>query len=90
MKARALFTQHPASVGESYAQHLWVAASFGVRMLIGGCACLLHGLFPFLFMHTGSRCIEALHGAMATRRGAAQTAHRDSTPASSRLGLQRH
>ncbi len=63
-----LFQAHPASVGESYVEHLGVASSFGIRMLLGGLACLAHGLFPFLFTSTGSALIRQLHGEMVEHR----------------------
>lgn len=62
------FTDHPASVGESYGQHLAMATGFGLRMIGGGIACLLHGLLPFTFTRTGSRVIADLHGRMITNR----------------------
>ena len=62
------FTEHPASVGETYGEHLVMASGFGVRMVIGGLACILHGIFPFLFVKTGSKQIESLHGKMITNR----------------------
>ena len=62
------FTQHPADVGETYLQHLIHASSFGVRMVLGGFACMLHGLLPFLFVKTGSKQIETLHGKMVVNR----------------------
>lgn len=62
------FSEHPASVGETYFEHLAHASSFGVRMLLGGCACVLHGIFPFLFVKTGSKQITTLHGRMVTNR----------------------
>ncbi len=63
-----LFTQHPADVGETYGEHLAHASGFGLRMIVGGFACILHGLFPFLFVKTGSRQIETLHGRMIVNR----------------------
>jgi hypothetical protein len=63
-----LFTDHPASVGETYRQHLRHASGFGLRMILGGCACLVHGLLPFLFVRTGSRQITSLHDRMVTNR----------------------
>ena len=63
-----LFTAHPASVGETYFGHLMQATSFGFRMLLAGIACILHGLFPFLFVTTGSDVMKALHGEMSARR----------------------
>ena len=68
MNVRRLFTDHPASVGESYLQHLFVAAGYGMRMVTSGLACLVHAFLPFLFVRTGSRCIEQLHSEMLVRR----------------------
>ena len=68
MAIKHLFTQHPASVGESYGEHLAVAASFGLRMILGGLACLIHALLPFLFVRTGSVQISALHDTMVAHR----------------------
>ena len=63
-----LFTRHPASVGETYLQHLRAAATFGLRMLVGGLACVVHALLPFLFERTASRCVELLHQQMVLSR----------------------
>jgi hypothetical protein len=68
MGLRRLFTDHPASVGESYLQHLCVAASFGAQMMLGAAACFLHAILPFAFRRTGSECIEQLHDRMVVNR----------------------
>ena len=65
---RISFTEHPASVGESYVEHFAMASSFGFTMIWAGLACLLHGVFPFLCERTGSRAIAALHRRMVTHR----------------------
>ena len=62
------FTEHPASVGESYTEHLFRAMYFGMRMLFAGVACLLHGVLPFLFVRTGSRAIADLNDRMVLNR----------------------
>lgn len=62
------FTEHPAAVGETYGEHLVQASRFGGRMILGGIACLLHGIFPFLFVKTGSREISRLHDRMVAHR----------------------
>jgi hypothetical protein len=62
------FIEHPASVGESYGEHLVMASGFGLRMILGGFACLLHGLLPFLFVKTGSAQIAELHDTMVANR----------------------
>ena len=67
MKPLRIFTAHPASVGESYFGHLLTAANFGLRMVFAGFACLLHGLFPFLCVTTGSDRVRELHAEMAAR-----------------------
>jgi hypothetical protein len=69
-----LFTEHPKSVGETYGQHLATALAFGVRMVLAGSACMLHGIFPFLFVKTGSNTVRHLHGEMITHRSRALSA----------------
>jgi len=62
------FTAHPASVGESYLEHLFQAVCFGTRMMFAGVACLVHGVLPFLFVRTGSRAITELNERMISKR----------------------
>lgn len=71
---RALFTDHPASVGESYLQHLGVATRFGWRLTRGGVACMLHGALPFLFKTAGSDTVRDLHAELVAKRQAARAA----------------
>lgn len=63
-----LFTDHPMSVNETYAEHMGSAFSFGSTMVIAGCACLLHGIFPFLFDATGRTAVAKLHDRMISHR----------------------
>jgi hypothetical protein len=62
------FTEHPASVDETWAEHCGMAWSFGFRLLGASLACFLHGLFPFLFTTTGSSAIRELHQRMVENR----------------------
>jgi hypothetical protein len=64
----SLFSDHPNSVGESYVSHLVSASRFAFKMIFGGIACLLHALFPFLFIKTASALITELHDSMLTNR----------------------
>lgn len=64
----ALFSTHPASVGETYGEHLATASGFGFRLIGAGLACLMHGLMPWTFTSTGSRAIRELHERMVTHR----------------------
>ncbi|WP_193370991.1 DUF6356 family protein [Pelagibius marinus] len=68
MSFRDLFTEHPASVGETYWQHLASAWGFSWRMMLASLACLIHALLPFLFVKTGSRAITGLHDRMVVNR----------------------
>jgi len=68
MDLHRLFTEHPASVGETYWGHLCRASWFSGKMLLGAGACFIHALLPFLFVRTGSQTISQLHTAMVTHR----------------------
>jgi len=59
-----MFTEHPASVDESYGEHFVFANSFGIKMILGGLACCLHGIFPWMFECTGSNTVRKLHGTL--------------------------
>jgi len=65
-----LFKDHPASVGESYLEHMGVAFAFGARLLAAAVACFVHGLLPFLFTKTGSNAVKRLHREMIVGRSA--------------------
>jgi hypothetical protein len=56
-----LFTDHPHSVDETYFEHFCFALGFGARMMLGGLACAVHAVLPFLCTTTGSRTVLALH-----------------------------
>jgi len=77
---KTLFSDHPASVGETYGQHMGMAASFGGRLILAGLACLVHGILPFLFVKTGSAAITDLHQRMVTHRDRRTAAPRESAP----------
>ena len=68
MTKPSIFSQHPASVGESYAQHLVSAMTFALTMALGAVVCCVHALLPFLFEKTGSRMVTHLHEVMLTHR----------------------
>jgi len=63
-----LFTEHPASVNETYFQHLASSTSFGLRMIGGGLVCLVHALLPGVFCTKASSTIGDLHDRMIVNR----------------------
>lgn len=70
MSLRSLFTEHPASIGETYLVHLGHASRFALQMMMGGGACLVHSVLPFLFADTASHVIAQLHQQMVVNRRA--------------------
>ena len=63
-----LFTDHPATVNESYGQHFMSAMGFGFRMIWGGILCLVHAVIPGVYCNKGSDLICELHERMVTNR----------------------
>ncbi|MCY4551748.1 MAG: DUF6356 family protein [Defluviicoccus sp.] len=61
------FTDHPASVGETYAEHMGVALSFGARLLGAGCAAIVHALVPALFQTAASDAVRTMHAELESR-----------------------
>jgi len=64
MGVKDYFTEHPASVGESYGEHFRVASHFSKELLVAGLACAVHAILPKLFMTTGSSKVRQLHSEM--------------------------
>jgi hypothetical protein len=65
---RDLFTKHPASVGETYLQHMGMAFSFAGWLAVAALAALVHALLPPLCEKTASRIITRLHVRMVQNR----------------------
>ena len=61
------FTDHPASVGESYLQHMGFAAGFAATLFAAGFAALVHAVIPPLFETTASRLIRTLYDRIENR-----------------------
>ena len=80
------FTDHPASVGETYFQHMRCSFSFGWRMFIAAGACFIHGVFPFLCTKRGSQAITELHDCMVVNRN--RLAQRDCIEAETAAGVE--
>jgi len=66
--AHLSFTEHPASVGETYLLHLWRASSFSSRMFIGGLAFFINALFPRLLTQVGPNIVASLYKRMVLNR----------------------
>lgn len=62
------FTEHPASVDETYLEHARFALGFAGRLFLASLAALVHAVLPFLFETTASRAIGAMHARIVSRR----------------------
>lgn len=74
MSLKQKFTEHPASVGESYGEHFVMAMGFSLALFKAAFCCLVHAILPFMFEKTGSECITCLHDRMVTNRSRLQAA----------------
>ncbi|WP_182911873.1 DUF6356 family protein [Sphingomonas cavernae] len=72
---RKLFLEHPEEVGESYGEHFRAAGGFGVAMIVGGVACVLHAIVPRMFVTTGSGTVKRLYDLMVAKRAAKREAN---------------
>lgn len=62
-----LFTDHPASVDESYFEHMRFALGFAGKLALAAGAALVHAVLPFMFEKTASGIIRELHGRITNR-----------------------
>lgn len=62
-----VFTDHPASVGESYLEHMGFALRFALRLFGASLAALTHAFLPFLFEKTASNIVGQLHQRLTNR-----------------------
>ncbi|MDU8913467.1 DUF6356 family protein [Aestuariicoccus sp. MJ-SS9] len=62
-----VFLDHPATVGESYFEHMRFALSFAFWLVVAGLAALVHAVIPALCETTASRILNRLVQRMQRR-----------------------
>lgn len=62
-----VFLDHPASVDESFLEHMWFALRFSGLLFAAAGAALMHAFIPCLCEKTASGIIEKLHHRMHNR-----------------------
>lgn len=67
------FTDHPASVGETYGEHMAMAISFAGPLFLAAFCAAVHAFLPFVFQKTGSRIVTRLYERMVVKRNVKQT-----------------
>lgn len=60
MSIRQRFTEHPASVGETYFEHFRMAAHFSRQLFGAAFACAMHAVVPSMHQTTASSKVRAL------------------------------
>jgi hypothetical protein len=66
-----LFTDHPRSLGMSWAAHGAGAVKIGVELIGAGAACLIHAAVPGWFTQTAGRTVSRLNDHMVQRKAGA-------------------
>ncbi|MEP0961631.1 MAG: DUF6356 family protein [Roseobacter sp.] len=64
---RQIFLSHPASVDETFVQHMLFALSFAVKLFAAAFAALVHAFVPCLFEKTASRILIDLSNRVQNR-----------------------
>lgn len=65
---KALFTEHPNSVNETYTEHLQMSGSFAIWLFAAAFCAVVHAILPFMFEKTASGIINKLYGRMVSNR----------------------
>ena len=65
------FTEHPASVGETYGEHMRMAAHFAKELTLAAGAAAIHAVFPSVCCTSASTRVKRLHTEMTTGNRAA-------------------
>ncbi len=64
---QALFTAHPASVDETYFEHMAFALKFFGLLALAAAAALVHAILPFCCEKTASRIVAKLYERTSNR-----------------------
>jgi hypothetical protein len=75
MDMRTAFTEHPASVGESYGEHMRVSLGFAGTLAVAAGAALIHAVVPALCTKSASTRVRTMYDRINSgARGAAHAA----------------
>ena len=67
-----IFTDHPRSLGMTWASHGTGAVRIGAELICAGAACMVHAIVPAWFTETAGRTVMRLHGVMVKRKAGAE------------------
>jgi hypothetical protein len=69
MEQDNFLNHHLHETGESYFEHLAFTLRISAGLTLTALVIVIHGLMPFIFIHTGSRLMDGIHRKLAARRG---------------------
>jgi len=72
------FLEHPKAAGETYWQHFAFTISMATRLGLCSMALIIHGIFPFLFVHTTSNKMKKANAILRARADKTMEAMQDS------------
>ena len=67
-----IFTEHPRSLGMTWASHGAGAVRIGAELIGAGTACIIHAIVPAWFTETAGRTVVRLHDHMVKRKSGAK------------------
>lgn len=67
-KLAGLFTDHPRSLGMSWASHGAGAVKIGFELLGAGCAAIVHAIVPGWFTDTAGRTVARIYDHIQQRK----------------------
>jgi hypothetical protein len=70
--SQRLFTDHPRTLGMSWAVHGAGAARIAFVLIGAGVACLVHAVVPGWFTQTAGKTVTNIYGDMQRRKAGAQ------------------
>jgi hypothetical protein len=60
--------KHLKEINETYFEHMRFAHRSGLRMMLAGMACILHGFLPNIFVSTASDALKSLTSEINQRK----------------------
>jgi hypothetical protein len=66
-----LFTEHPRSLGMSWARHGAGAVKIGAELIGAGCAAMVHAAVPGWFTETAGRTVTRIYDHIQSRKAGA-------------------
>ena len=66
-----IFTEHPRSLGMTWASHGTGAAKIGAELMGAGAACIIHANVPGWFTETAGRTVTRIYDHIQSRKAGA-------------------